>query len=82
MCTAINTQFLVLISYAEWLIPLSTPSLGGSCRHSTSSFRSTHVSDVCMAHIADLVQLCWMASSAKCNLVAGSLQECVRGGGV
>jgi len=60
MSTAVHTLCLFLMSYATWLIPLPALSLGGSCRLTTSAFRSTPVSSAAMAHTYDLAQLRWI----------------------
>jgi len=59
-CIAVQTPWLFLISYAEWLIPISPVSLSGSCKHTTPALRSTPVSSAAMVHSYDLTQLYWI----------------------
>jgi hypothetical protein len=57
---AVQTLFFLHISYAEWLIPISPHSVGGSCKHTTSTLHSTPVASAAIVHSYDLAQLCWI----------------------
>jgi hypothetical protein len=57
---AVQTLFLFLILYAEWLIPIPSVSRGDSCKHSPSALGSTRVSNATIVHSYHLAQLCWI----------------------
>jgi len=67
---AVHIVFLLLISYAEWLIPIPPFSLGGSTKHTTSALRSTLVSSAAMVHSSDPAQFCLI------TLIIGGQSSC------
>ena len=54
---AIQIVLLFLISYSEWLIPISALSFSGSRKHTTSALSLTPISSAAMVHSYDLAQL-------------------------
>jgi len=59
--TSVDTLYLFLRSDVKWLIPLPALSLSDCCRHTTSAFHSTPISNAAMVHTYHLAQLCWIA---------------------
>jgi len=56
----LTIQFLFLILYAGWLIPIPPLSHCGSCMHPTSALRLTHICSAAMVQSYDLAQCCWV----------------------
>jgi len=64
---AVQTVFLFLMLYAEWLIPVPPFSLSGCCKHTKSALHWTPVSSSVIVHPYDLPQLCWITLLIWCQ---------------